>query len=279
MRRPLVLLLPNLTGFGLALGACVGGSVENGRPDAAAYDASYDVKQPIVDSSPTVDSSPVATAGDASEPVDAADASEPVDAADAAADSADAADAARPVDDIAASFSASANPPAAGHFQYGTTPTLGGAFMPYAFSVVSQGMPFWQATSALNTPPYVAKNTTGAAIVLGGTATIPAGTLWAHPGPTGGYSVIRWACPKSGTYVVHVTFTARDATTSNVAVLKNGATPALFVGDVTTSSTPVYDSGAQAFAAGDLLDFAVGYGTNGTYNQDSTGIDGTIAAQ
>jgi hypothetical protein len=195
----------------------------------------------------------------------------------------DAADAATITDDIATSFSDTMNPPPAGHFTYGTTPTLGGAFTLYANPVLTPSstppMPFWQGTATPDTPPYVAKNPTAQDLALGTTATIPAGTMWFHPGPNGENSVIRWTCPRAGSWLVDVAFAPRDnATTSNVAVLLNGATPALFAADVTVGTSPTYTK-TMTLKVGDTIDFAVGYGTNATYISDSTGIQGSLKSQ
>ncbi|HSQ64502.1 MAG TPA: hypothetical protein VLM85_14860 [Polyangiaceae bacterium] len=181
------------------------------------------------------------------------------------------------VDDIAASFSAASNPTPTGHFRYGYTLALGGTFKIYSDEVSDQSLPFWQATTTPNTPPYVAKNDTSSTVVFHTTVTVPPATVWFHPGPSGEYSVIRWTCPHSGNYALSVAFTARDTTTTDVHVLRGGAMPPVFSGSVTTSSSPTYSS-TLTLTEGEAIDFAVGYGANGTYFDDSTGVAGSLAA-
>jgi hypothetical protein len=181
-------------------------------------------------------------------------------------------------DDIAAAFSTISNPTPTGHFQYGMTRSLGGPFALYPNVVAAQALPLWQMSSSPNSPPYVGKNITSQSVVFFNTVTLPPGSVWAHPGAAGEYSVIRWTCPHSGNYRVNFTFVARDSTTTNVAALKNGATPPLFVGDVSPGSSPAY-SDTLPLQAGDTIDLAVGYGTDGQYSNDSTGVAGSLARQ
>jgi hypothetical protein len=185
----------------------------------------------------------------------------------------DAGDAAHVFDDIAAGFSSTSNPN--GNFVYGARATLDGGFAPYAYAEVAQGLPLWQQSSSPNTPPYVGKNDTTASVSFFGTVTLPPGSVWAHPGANGEYSVVRWTSPLAGTYAVDVTFAPNDVTTTDVHVLKSGAASALFDGNVSAGQPATY-TGSISLAAGDTLDFAVGYGADGTYNQDSTGIAGTL---
>src|SRR2546421_3807625 len=66
-------------------------------------------------------------------------------------------------------------------------------------------------------------------------------------------------------------------TTSDVAVTKNGAT--LFSGQVNGYGASVPFSLSVTVAAGDAVEFTVGVGSNGTYNNDSTGLAATIVQQ
>jgi hypothetical protein len=256
-------LLVTLCAPGALVGGCFSAGVgaDSSRVDGGALDGT-------ADSTAQADA---AARTEASAPPDAGSASDA--AGDATEGGGDAGDAAHVIDDIAAGFSSTSNPN--GNFIYGVRPTLDGGFATYAYAEVAQGLPLWQQSSAANTPPYVGKNDSDASVTFFGTVTLPAGTLWAHPGASGEYSTVRWTSPISGTYAIAVTFTPADATTTDVHVLKGSAAAALFDGNV-SSGHPASYTGNVSLAAGDTLDFAVGYGTDGTYNQDSTGIAGTI---
>ncbi len=122
----------------------------------------------------------------------------------------------------------------------------------------------------------VAKNTTGATTTYGGSITQPADMLNLHPGAGGEQSTVRWTAPSAGTYQVKGRFQGIDTggTTTNVRILHKG---------VQVQSGSVNGYGAQAaydfsvtVAAGDTIDFVVDYGSNLTYNNDSTGLVATI---
>jgi hypothetical protein len=122
----------------------------------------------------------------------------------------------------------------------------------------------------------VAKNTTGATKTYAGSIRQPADLLNLHPGAGGEQSTVRWTAPSSGTYQLKGRFEGIDTggTTTNVRILHK---------DVQVWSGNVNSFGAQAtydFAlsvvAGDTIDFVVGYGSNNTYNSDSTGMAAAI---
>src|SRR5262249_17510884 len=119
-------------------------------------------------------------------------------------------------------------------------------------------------------------NGTADAITIGG-ITLQPGQLGFHPGPNGQYSVVRWTAPRAGALSLVASFSGLDITptTTDVHVLHNGA--ALFDGEITEfGAGPSFDT-AVVVAAGDTIDFAVGYGSNGTYFSDTTGLDVFIA--
>lgn len=100
----------------------------------------------------------------------------------------------------------------------------------------------------------------------------PADLLNLHPGPNGERSVVRWTATASGTYEVAGRFQGIDTagTTTDVLVTKNGATE--FSGAVGSYGAQAPFALSVTLAAGDVLEFSVGYGANGTYNDDSTGL-------
>lgn len=69
-------------------------------------------------------------------------------------------------------------------------------------------------------------------------------------------------------------------TSTDVHILLNGSS--LFSSSLNgfgASSTKSFSNGSLSLNAGDILDFAVGFGNNGNYFFDSTGIDVTISSQ
>jgi len=100
-----------------------------------------------------------------------------------------------------------------------------------------------------------------------------------HPGPNGERGVVKWTAPAAGTYTVAGRFQGIDtgATTSDVSITKNGTV--LFSGNLNGYGTQLPFSLSVTVAAGDAIEFTVGVGANGTYNNDSTGLAATIVSQ
>ncbi len=172
-------------------------------------------------------------------------------------------------------FSTTSNP--TGAWSYGYKATSTSAFTRYT----GNGQPWagiytWSPNSGGGCCLMVAKNTTGTTTTYGGSITQPADMLNLHPGAGGEQSTVRWTAPSAGTYQVKGRFQGIDTggTTTNVRILHKG---------VQVQSGGVNGYGSQAaydfaltVAAGDTIDFVVGYGSNLTYNNDSTGLVATI---
>jgi hypothetical protein len=180
-----------------------------------------------------------------------------------------------------ADYSSTSNPN--GVWSYGWTQSRGATFNLFPNQTPVSGMYIWTSTccGAQAGPPGDGYNETGASITVG-TVTVPAKTLWFSPGPDDENSVIRWTAPANGTYQIKAVFWGDDfvgPTSTNVAVLHNGAT--LYVSYVTgfgPSSDQSY-TGTVRVNAGDTVDFTVGYGTDGNYGYDSTGVSAVITPE
>lgn len=102
------------------------------------------------------------------------------------------------------------------------------------------------------------------------------GQLALHPGPAGEFSVVRWTCSAPGEHEVNATFTSiAGRATTDVQVLHNGRPlhdGGIHIGDHGSSSS---FTGKLTMAAGDRLDFAVGFG-NGHYGGDTTSLAATV---
>ncbi len=177
-----------------------------------------------------------------------------------------------------ADYSSKSNPN--GVWSYGWTQRRGARLNLFLNQTPVSGMYNWTSAccGAEAGPPGDGYNETGASVTVG-TVTVPAKTLWFSPGPDDQNSVIRWTAPANGTYQIKAVFWGDDfvgPTTTNVAVLHNGAT--LYVSYVTgygSSSDQSY-TGTVSVNAGDTVDFTVGYGTDGNDGYDSTGVSAVI---
>ena len=186
--------------------------------------------------------------------------------------------------DPAANFATSppANP--SGVWSYGYETKLGSGFTIYPYHDSSgiagvtaweyaQG-PFGQSVSVL---PAVGKNTTSSTITSG-SVQVPNNVLWLHPGPSGQYSIVRFTAPAAGTYTISGSFSGLDnvgPTTTDVHILQNGST-SLFSNNVSAFGAGPAFSVTPTLNAGDTIDFAVGYGADGNYLNDSTGLNASI---
>jgi hypothetical protein len=87
---------------------------------------------------------------------------------------------------------------------------------------------------------------------------------------------VRWTAPSAGTYAIVVTFTGIDShpTSTDVHVLHNSSV--LFTDIINEYHMPHAFSTTRFGAAGDILDFIVGVGPNGTWDFDTTALDVTI---
>jgi hypothetical protein len=105
--------------------------------------------------------------------------------------------------------------------------------------------------------------------------TLPPHTAGFHPGSADEFSHYLWTAPTSGAFSISATFTPDDSGGTDVHVLDNGVS--LFSGNVSPGNPQSY-SGVVPLLAGDKIDFAVGFGPNGTFFNDATGIAATISS-
>lgn len=185
--------------------------------------------------------------------------------------------------DAVADFSIATNPP--GNWLYGwSTDMLGEPFErhPRKLSRDSLGMARWDSPQIDDLG--VSCNQTGNPI-RGCSYTLPPHTLQMHPGKGGQYEIVRWICPKRGTYLITGSFAGLDDQTtiadSDVNVVINSKT-SLF------PSTPVlagkgtresFTFNGIALSAEDTVDFIVGVGPSGSHGADSTGLQTKIIRQ
>ena len=162
-------------------------------------------------------------------------------------------------------------------FSYGYETTLGGTFT--AFGVVDTtsrpGITALLRSGAFpGVPPYVAHNSTGAPYDLG-FLTLPPDTLDLHPGPNGEYTVVRFSPSVASSYSIAGLFSGLDAATTDVHILLDGVS--IFAGNINGLGNTAPFSLVRTLSSSDTLDFLVGFGSNGNFNFDSTGLAGSIS--
>jgi hypothetical protein len=177
------------------------------------------------------------------------------------------------VADFAADFSSVSNPSGAWSYGYvaapGATPTLSTFVTSYGpanqVKAWSPSGTFWP-TVALNT------GATPVSFGAGNAITLAAGQGLLHPGATGLLANVRYTAAFAFTGVLDVAFSGVDAvgTSTNVYVLRNGSS--LFGGNIDGNGQTLAYAAPISLAAGDVVDFAVGWGSNGNYIDDSTGF-------
>ncbi len=179
--------------------------------------------------------------------------------------------------DAAAQFSGTDNPN--GVWSYGCTQSLGAAFQLTQPNTPQPGLYQWGLNPC---PVQLGYNSTNASITRG-TVLIPSHTMVFGPGQQDQNAVLRFTAPASGNYKVQAVFWGDDfvgPTTTDVHVLHNGV--GLYTGEVTGFGRPSSDQSFTttiSVAAGDTIDFAVGYGTDGNYFYDNTGFSAVITPQ
>jgi hypothetical protein len=181
--------------------------------------------------------------------------------------------------DVAKDFSPTNNPN--GVWSYGWSQSLGSPFILDTDHRVRDGIDQWRGDLASDGNPGIYHNGTTSPIDLGSSVHYEPGEFGLHPGPNGEDAIARWTAPAAGTFVVSAAFFGEDflgPTSTDVHVLRNGKS--LFDGAVTSFGR----GGAASFTAslplrrGDTLDFAVGYGRDRTFFNDSTGLAATISS-
>ncbi len=175
----------------------------------------------------------------------------------------------------ASGFSITGNPNGVWSYGYlspGASPDSS-TFTPYTNSGTSGGLEEWWDSS---NPPAIFDNPTSGVLNYG-TGVLQPGEAGFHPGPGGQYSVYRFTAPATGSYSVSAVFTGIDdaeGTTTDVHVLDDGTS--LFQGNVNGYlDTSSYTRNVN-LTTGDTIDFAVGFGSDGSFLFDSTGLDATV---
>ena len=160
-----------------------------------------------------------------------------------------------------------------GMWSYGAALTPGSFAIFTAASKLS-GLDSWRVAAGVPDTfgaPVIYHNGTGSPLTTH--ILYPSGQLAGHPGPNGEYAVLRWTAPAGGSYRIAAVFTGGDAATTDVHVTGSGIAP--FSATVTGQGVRQTFSRDTSFLAGDTIDFSVGAGGNGYFN-DTTFLDVSI---
>jgi hypothetical protein len=122
----------------------------------------------------------------------------------------------------------------------------------------------------------VANNTTGSPYNLG-FLVLPSDTLDLHPGPNGEYTTVRFMALVASTYSISGLFSGLDSTTTDVHVLLDGVS--IFDGNINGLGSTSPFNLVRTLSSSDTLDFLVGFGSDGNFDFDSTGLSGTLSTQ
>jgi hypothetical protein len=132
-------------------------------------------------------------------------------------------------------------------------------------------------TSAIGGEPWIVFNPESQPVQTPFAFAWPSRQVCLHPGPNGEFSAAHWTAPGPGRVAVTARFTGLPASpaTTDVHVLHRGRP--LFDGllNMCGRTNSAAYSGRITVAAGDTIDFVVGYG-NQTYASDTTGLEAGI---
>lgn len=174
---------------------------------------------------------------------------------------------------VVSEFSGKPNPQAV--WSYGYRASAAAEFRPHT----SASQPCGAGTMTLSmngsVDPGITHNATTTNIRCG-SVDIPPDMLNLHPGPNGERSVVRWTAPFAGLVRLAGKFKGLDTsgTTSDVAVTHNSV--AVFSSQVNGYGVEARFALLLAVGTGDIIEFSVGFGSNSTYYNDSTGLAVTI---
>jgi hypothetical protein len=177
--------------------------------------------------------------------------------------------------DVAKDFSIGSNPN--GVWSYGYSTTLTGPLTLNAESLTISGVEFWRTNLSLGAPASF-YNPTSSVVAITSDLLQP-NQFGFHPGPADQFEKARLTVPTAGTYSITGAFSGTDTggTTTDVHILLNGVS--IFDGAVNgfgPSSGPSF-SLTRALGVNDTLDFAVGFGSDGNFFADGTGLAAQIA--
>jgi len=190
---------------------------------------------------------------------------------------------AKAVADARLDFLAAADQLSGGAWSYGWERQMSGPLYPYprSFRVMYWGVGVFGWSQSGEGPengqhccPFVARNISGQD-VREQIVEIPTGKLFFHPGPKGEYSVVRWKNKDAGHYTVEGRFSTLAYASVDVHAIKNGVP---LVDGWMDGRRVWHDFLIRALPCDpdEVIDFAVGFGSDHSYHSDITGLDARI---
>lgn len=183
--------------------------------------------------------------------------------------------------DAVTDFSIQNNP--AGTWSQGYTRTLGSPFAIHSTAQLNYipGADRW-TTPAIDPSLATARNNTGQTVTGSpGTYSPPPGMLVLHPAFDGTCDVVRWTAPSTGEIIISGKFTGLDVVTTvadtDVHILYNSTVDLIHAPILHGLGSEYAFSVTYSVTAGDAIDFVVGKGPSGLHQNDSTGLQATIA--
>ena len=180
--------------------------------------------------------------------------------------------------DVATDFSIVGGNPN-GAWSYGYSTSLTSALLLHTQNETISGVDFWDTNLAVKVPAAF-HNATSNVATLFTTVQLQPGQFALHPGPNNEYAKARLTVQTASDYSIMGAFSGADiqGTTTDVHILLNGVS--IFDGMVNGlgANTGPSFSLTQSLVVGDTLDFAVGFGSNGSYYNDSTALSAQITA-
>lgn len=166
-------------------------------------------------------------------------------------------------------------------WSYGWSSTLGSGFNLYTQQFNPGSPPVGTDIWSAGIPWLIAEhNGTGGVISDFHNRIFQPDRLALHPGQNGQYSILRWTAPETGTYSLTSAFSLldRNGGSTDVNVLHNND-PLFsdFINGFGSSASSTSFDTMLSVLAGDMIDFAVGFGGNG-FGNDTTGVDVTITS-
>lgn len=179
--------------------------------------------------------------------------------------------------DVASDFSPTSNPNGVWH--YGWSRTLGSPFILSSSPAVRERLHTWRGNLAADGNPAAYHNGTRDVIVLGHSARYEPGQFGLHPGPNGEYGIVRYVAPITRDVFIKSVFAGQDffGTTTDVHVLFNGDSVFDDFVEGAAGSSGVSFARLLSLRQGDTIDFAVGFGRNGSFSNDSTALAATVS--
>ena len=155
------------------------------------------------------------------------------------------------------------------------TPSAGGVFTPFTISRNLAGLPGWFPLDPQSTPfptyyPFVLANKTPDTLSVGSNEFLTGESLFLTPGPQGQRDVVRWTAPAAGTYLVQGLFQAMSPSFSaqDIAIVVQGTD--LLRRNLSKAPDAAPFSFVRTLAAGEVVEFSVGWGPDSNFAFDDT---------